>query len=228
MPKRHAPATKLAAVTICALSLAAASGRLFAQAPTAIPAGQIVCNFFGRLDFDAERHGRFNSYFTSLPGIPTASLFAGDEASDKTARFTIVSTPIRVELTRVGLVLQGRTVPVSGETSFHRVYYNEVPIDRGFDRPGSFAEGQLIATFRARNTMLSAIPLLPAQSVAILELESSRDFAVQGRQFNIAQFGNTVRTHFFGGPTPSGRSGEPTLSFPVSGYAVAVAPSAAQ
>ncbi|MFN7921373.1 MAG: hypothetical protein U0Q16_14825 [Bryobacteraceae bacterium] len=210
---------------LCFLSLAAAGGLLMAQAPGATPLGQIVCNFLGRLDFDAQRNAQFRSYFTALPGLDADDLFVNGENSEKAARFTIVSTPIRVEFTRVGLVIQGRIVPASGDASRHRVYYNPLPINRSFDRPDSFADGELIATFRAHETMVSAIPLLPASAVSVLELESSKSIVLAGRSINLAQFSPAIRAHFFGGPTPAARSDAPSLSFPVSGYAVAVTPS---
>ncbi|MEZ5402566.1 MAG: hypothetical protein R2729_23020 [Bryobacteraceae bacterium] len=216
--------------TLCAVAALTAAGIAWGQVPAVqrVPDGQIACHFFGRLNFDADRTARYIAYFSRIAGIPDTALFAGEEQTAQTAKLTVVSTPLRVNFVRDGLLFHGKPSPVSGDFVLNQVYFNELPRDRDFAEPDTFRNGRLVATFRSRNALLSAIPLLQATATAVLELVSSDDFFVQGQRVNLRDVAQAVRLSMTGGPTPEGRSEAPFLSFPVSGYGTVVSPTPAE
>ncbi|MFN7921372.1 MAG: hypothetical protein U0Q16_14820 [Bryobacteraceae bacterium] len=209
---------------LIATLIAAAAGFVTAQvaSPGRVPIGQIAGQLVGQINFDAERNARFAVYYTAITGVPTEALFNGTEQSEKTAKVTVVSAPLKVDLTRVGAVLQGRAIPVNSDAVRYSVYINDVPSNRDLSRTETFENGRLVATFRSRNVSISAIPLMTAEGQGVLELEKSEDFFLGGVRVNLSQMGEAVRIHLYGGPTPAGRSDAPELAFAVSGYGVAV------
>lgn len=211
---------------ITALALATLTGLGIAQVSLIpvlekIPTGQLAGAIAGRFNLDSERNGQVNAYVTLMHGFPNALLFNG-EASEKTARFTIVSTPLRLELLRIDTLIHARPAPVTGDAVRFRIFYDEFAANRDLTRPETLATGRLVAQFRARPWSFTAVPLLTAHAEGVLELESSEDFFVQGQRVNLRQLGDALRLQVHGGPVPAGRVTEPTLSFPIGGTGIAV------
>ncbi|MBM3737155.1 MAG: hypothetical protein FJW39_15350 [Acidobacteria bacterium] len=200
---------------------AAANAAWSVPAVERVPPGQLVTSYLGRFNLDINRNGTVVAYLTQLAGVPGPLLFNG-EAGENTARFTVVSTPIRLELLRMDALIHARPVPVSGDAVRFRLYYDEFPAVRDSKLPETYQTGRLVAVLRGRPWSFTAVPLLMAHAEGVQELESSEDFFIQGQRVNFRQVTEAIRTNILGGPTPAVRSDAETLSFPIGGTAVAV------
>ena len=112
--------------------------------------------------------------------------------------------------------------PINDTSIAVNLYYNASP-NGDFTKPESFSSGQLIATFRTRRGMATAIAPSTGLEMGTLDLVSTSDFTFQGQTYNLGGFdsGITMTTIYAGTPV-SGSIVSPPASIAFGGSAVAI------
>lgn len=209
---------KLAAI---ASLLAAAVTWLGAQTQGSgrIPPGVVALHFTGRGSVTAAGVATVYGVFPIIDGIGTG-LFSGDP-DIKNAHFSFRSSLLKPTIVpNRSLVSFLSLAPVEGD-AFYSVYFNANP-SRDVNRPASFAEGDLIATFRARSASLNLMPHTGSFFTATLQIATSNDFNFRGRTYNLRNLVDMLKISAQTEPFPNYEFGRDELTFGYGGYGVAV------
>jgi hypothetical protein len=187
-----------------------------ALAQESIPASEVVWQHVGRIYVNPNTgKALYVGYLVHLNGIST-SLFNGSP-SEATAYFTF-STDV-LQLTPMPSNADVALSLVSAGT--FNVYYNSSP-NRDWSNPASFSSGQLIATFKRKESLFPQIGPIGFHSLSETLLGSQNfTFASQTLNFNrIAPYGITF-AQFFSTAPQTGVTGYPD-AFAAAGTTVAV------
>ncbi|MBM3735141.1 MAG: hypothetical protein FJW39_05080 [Acidobacteria bacterium] len=147
---------------------------LAADAPSARVSGRVAIG----MDQTVEMIG----YYTHIAGFQ-APLFASGTA-EKTAYFSFRTERAPVQTTNDGT---GFKLKQSGEELLH-VYYHPLP-DRDFAKPDTFAEVQMIASYKTRGGEASVTPGGQFSYSGDISLHASSDFVVEGKKYNLRDLG---------------------------------------
>jgi hypothetical protein len=204
--------------------------RYFAQAPAkkrAIPdaavmigsASPVTAHLVGQLQVDTSGNAQLVGYFPWISGLPAA--FAGTP-SEATAYYTFRSPSFQVQIVANGGLMQ--ILPMSsgatGGTLTYNMYYNTAP-NQSFSNPGSFSQGQLVATLTSVQWMTTASTNGGVGS-GTFELASSSNFSIQGQSYNMKALGNAVTLVLTIAPSAGPASPYAAFSVPLGGYALGV------
>ena len=161
-------------------------------------------------------------YYTRIDGI--AAPIAAAKDSEKTACFAFRTGRSPVRITREGEKF--RVVALNPDSPLD-VYYHPFPA-RDFAKPATFAEVQLIATFRARSGEALFTPGGEFNYAGTIELESSADFVHEGRKYNFRDFGSAFTLQASGSsPSPDEiieQMSKGIVRLPFTGFAAKAAP----
>lgn len=152
---------------------------------TGFLAGQAV----GRTLLDGDGTIDTFGFFTSLEGLGN-QLFSG-APSEKTAHFTYRASKARmVPIANLGIFQIGLT-PASGDDVLYRVFFNANP-NQDFNRPDSFSDGQVIATYKVRSASLTLIPGIVIQYSGSYEVSSSTEISFRETRFDLGKVSDAI------------------------------------
>jgi hypothetical protein len=155
----------------------ALSASAVAEVPA--PAAKVTGRVLLGSDLTAELIG----YYTQIEGLP-GQLFAG-EPSEKTAYFAFRTDRAPVQAVKEGDSI--KLVPRASD-SLLNIYFHPLP-NRDFSKPDTFAEAQLVATYRTTGGEATLSAEGRFSYSGKLALESSADFVIDGARYNFRDFG---------------------------------------
>lgn len=184
-----------------------------ADAPPAGPAARVS----GRIVIGADGTAELLGYYTHIEGVKGP--LSADKGSEKTACFAFRTERSAVKITQESSAF--RVIPKSID-SLLNVYYHPLP-SRDFAKPDTFAEVQLIATFKSRTGEAVFTPGGEFTYTGTIELETSSDFVHEGKKYNFRDFGSSF-TLKASGASPSTddiikQMGSGTVRLPFTGSA---------
>ena len=179
-------AVKTAALLLLPLALLAAD-----------PAPAPVARVSGRILIGADGTAELLGYYTQIDGVKGP--IAADKGSEKTACFAFRTERTAVRITKESSAF--RVVPLAPD-SLLNVYYHPLP-SRDFNKPDTFTEVQLIATFRSRTGEAVFTPGGEFTYTGQIELESSSGFVHEGKRYDFRDFGTSFTLRASGAsPSP--------------------------
>jgi len=191
------------------------------SAPPVVAGGAVAAHLIGRLLIAADGTAQLVGYYPYIEGLP-GPFFAGNPG-EATAYFTFVTaTPFQVQLVPNGNITHLFSNPI-GDTAINvNAYYNSSP-GGDFTNPGTFSSGQLIATFRARKGIGTAILGTAGLEMGTLDLISTSPFSFQGQTIDLSGLGGgiTITTLVAGAPV-TGNLLTPPAAIPFGGTATAI------
>ncbi len=154
---------------------------VFAADPAAGPVAQVS----GRIVIGADGTAELIGYYTRIDGVKDPIVTA--KGSEKTACFAFRTGRSAVTITQEKSAF--RVIPRSLDSPLS-VYYHPLPA-RDFNKPATFTEVQLVATFRSRTGEAVFTPGGEFTYTGSIELESSADFVHEGKKYNFRDFGTS-------------------------------------
>jgi hypothetical protein len=200
------------------LYLAAGSQQGYSQAILAN--GAIGAQVLGRVRIQPDLSVKLYGYFTYLAGVP-GSIFAG-VPSENTAMLTYAADPTSATLIRNGDIVQGVESPVNSQYTVLSIYYNPNATSRNILNPDDFAQGQLIAKFRSRASVVNVSASGTFQATSGITLDTANYFFIHNQPVNLGSIANALSLTLFG-PAPSfdaiaaGLLSDGSFSIPLAG-----------
>jgi len=206
--------TILAAVSAAALVL---TGQLPDGAR--LPAWSVAGHAVGRALVTPGGSIETFGYFTQIDGYPESVLFLG-APSEQNARFTFRSDRARIfSLANNGVFLL-RLIPLAEESTVYRVYFDTSP-DQDFNRPQTFSDSPVIATFAVRGGSLTVVPGALSTYTAVMDLTSSHPVVFGGVSVDARLLVDAIRVSLTGPALAEPREGN-IASIPFAGAVYAV------
>lgn len=153
---------------------------LWSQQPARPPDGAIFSQAIGRVSFNADGSAELYGYFTLIEGV-NQPLFEGAQ-SERNAHFTYRTDPSGLDYIHNGTIMHLFGRPRQGAAATVRVYYDPDP-DQDLDKPETFGNGQVLATYEIRGTRATVIPASIWTASTLLV----RQTAAEGAAFEVPE-----------------------------------------
>lgn len=142
------------------------------------PSGALVNQSIGRVGFGPDGSAQLYGYFTFLEGFDLP-LFNG-VTSERTAHFTYRSQPSGLDYITNGSLMHLFGVPRQSSPTTVGIYFDANP-NQDFEKPETFSDGQLVATYETRGTRATIIPASTWSASTMMLRQTAAEVSVGNR-----------------------------------------------